>query len=74
MDLRLVRRSVDGHRRLEPFEIGRDRLGAKQLAGIVKDEGRGDGKLAEPPRRPFVPVPSSRTTVWQRGRFAAQLI
>ena len=43
VNLRLVRRPVDGHCRLEPFETGRDWLGAKQLAGIVKDEGRGDG-------------------------------
>ena len=56
MDLRLVRRSVEGHRRLEPFETDRDRLGAKQLAGIVKDEARDDGKLPEPARRPFVPI------------------
>ena len=34
---------VRKHRRFEPFETGRDRLGAKQLAGIVKDERRDDG-------------------------------
>ena len=56
VDPRLVRRPVDGHRRLEPFDAGRNRLGPKQLAGIVKDEGRDDGKFSEPPRCSFLPI------------------
>ena len=56
MDLRLVRRPIGGHCRLQHFETGRDRLDAKQLAGIVKDEGRDDRELAEPTRCRFISV------------------
>ena len=35
MNLHLVRR-IDGHRRFDPFQTDRDRLGAKQLNGMVR--------------------------------------